>query len=158
MVASGRKVLKRGRLRWCLNAYRSKLRLVEDDRQRDLTKGRAHQGVGLGGSGTPIPDHQVPARLPKSSLRKGCFKGLAKNAEQRQEWFALANLWMARSPFLAAGGGRPWSAVFSNKCKNRTGTARIWSARRLRSRRRACVRVNWAGQLFATYLFRHFLK
>lgn len=50
-----------------------------------------------------------PFRVIKCQFgyRKVRFKGLAKNTSQIKTLFALANLWMARRPLLAAGEVRP---------------------------------------------------
>ena len=90
---------KRGRS-WFIAEKRSKVKAIEDVELRDLTERIEHKKASI----RAAVEH--PFRVVKRQFGyvKVRYKGLAKNGAQVLTLFALANLWMARKPLLAATG------------------------------------------------------
>lgn len=90
---------KRGR-HWFIAAKRSQVKAIEDDELRELTEQIEHKKASV----RAHVEH--PFRILKRQFGyvKVRYRGLAKNGAQVVTLFALANLWMARKPLLAATG------------------------------------------------------
>jgi len=100
-MGAEKRASKRGR-RWYVAARRSKVKAIEDEQLRDLTQQIEHIKASIRAK----VEHPFRVIKRQFGYRKVRFKGLAKNTAQIQTLFALANLWMARSTLLAAGGVR----------------------------------------------------
>jgi len=90
---------KRGR-RWYIAEKRSKLKMIEDARLRELSERIEH----LKASVRAKVEHPFRVIKRQFGYIKVRYRGLAKNAAQVMTLFALANLWMARKRLLAATG------------------------------------------------------